>query len=331
MDNLGANVSVVNEIVRQILFFAQRNVTLMNSLTTNSSFVNDTMQQILSLEKRNLILKINCVPLLFEALIGLPTNILNMLTFRKMGLYSTINISFFFLSIIDLVCECLYTFTALAFMEMSELIDLILGMIIFQIASVTVCLTQMKFTMKPSPGDHWRKIVLDRSKIDKFLIAALVFGASSSITFICFIVIVASTVFLSIVLRQREKWLHSLPASLKEIARRNRRLIHIVVGISTIFITCFMPGFLYILTSFVNPALHPLDPRGQNLLYVLGSYVTLFQALSGTINIFVYFRVNSSFRACLRELLCLGSPEISTWTIQTRVPGCQYQATDTLV
>ena len=260
MDNLGANVSVVNEIVRQILFFAQRNVTLMNSLTANSSFVNDTMQQILSLEKRILILKINSVPLLLVALIGLPTNVLNMLTFRKMGLYSTINISFFFLSIIDLVCECLYTFTALAFMEMSELIDisveladvvyllgpvamgliaigswltalisvercccvviplkvkniftkkvtlgLILGMIIFQIASVTVCLTQMKFTMKPSPGDHWRKIVLDRSKIDKFLIAALVFGASSSITFICFIVIVASTVFLSIVLRQRER------------------------------------------------------------------------------------------------------------------------------
>ena len=188
----------------------------------------------------------------------------------------------------------------------------IVGMLLFQIANIATNLTTVALALYRPPNSDRPQILIDRSKIDKELYIGLNLWASSFITFICFGIIVASTTFLVIALRQRQRWLQAQPHLQNGIIERDKKLVRTVAAISVIYIICYLPGFITVLTSFAIPGMNPLNRGTENLSFIQASYVSLFQSLSQMINLFIYFKLSSSFNRCLKELLCLTATERRT-------------------
>ena len=102
---------------------SDQNQTLMWAASESDPSGNGTNEYV-SLKLRNVLLQVNCIILLLLGVTGIPTNVLNMLIFHKMGLGRGTNISFFALSAADLVCGCIYVFLAVVMMGQSRLLDL---------------------------------------------------------------------------------------------------------------------------------------------------------------------------------------------------------------
>ena len=192
---------------------------------------------------------------------------------------------------------------------------LFLGMLVFQVATLIARLSTMNFSLeiKCQPSNRSLQVVLDQFHDENESYISLTFWSSSFVSAISMVVIFASTTFLAITLRRRERWLQSLPGSLNWARRRERNLARTVEIISLIYIWFTSPGVLTVLAFFGVPALNPLDPRNVNLSFVLASYITLFQALSCMLNTFVYFKTMSHYNHCLRKLFCLSTPENRTF------------------
>ena len=334
--------------------------------TSDATGVNETLQAI-SLDQRNLILKITSILIMVVTVVAFTTNILNIITFYRMHLYSTINLCFFALSIIDLACEFLYAVIALVMMGMSDLIDfgaevtdllyllgpvvmgfstlgswvtaivsverccwlvsgkriksfftrrntlsLILGMLLFQLISITVNLAQMRLSAVHLDRAGRKQIVLDRSKINSTFFLYIRFWSGAVVTFICFVIIASSTSFLGIKLRQRERWLQNPRCPRNALIRRAKTQVRAVIGVSASYIASHLPGMIFIVLTIFSPALKPLDPHKDNLFLAIGSCIVLCQSLSDVINFFVYLKIISNFKICLRELLFPDSDENQT-------------------
>ncbi|GFS19689.1 rhodopsin [Elysia marginata] len=317
------------------------------------------LESVLSASVRHTIFSVNSSVLLVLSLAGLPSNILNMAIFRKLGLDSSINISFFSLSAADFFCACIYAVLALIMMDMSGLIDigvdladiqfllatvfvcistfgswvttlismercycvvapvsvkqvctrkstigLIVGMLLVQVAIIATNLYAVRIYMDRSPEGDRPRAVLDNAGTNGRLFVTLLFWGTSVPTLVCFGVIVLSTVFLAIALRQRSTWLQSLPGQRTGTIAVNRKLIMTVVAISVIYIACFVPSVAVGVLYFFIPALNPFQSEKRDLALAIGSFVRISQALSGVLNIFVYVRMNTRFRDCLKTLLC---------------------------
>ena len=193
------------------------------------------------------------------------------------------------------------------------IICLIVCMLILQVVIITVCLVPMKFSTKESPHSDRDQVVLDRTELSFTVFTALVFGASVLTSLLSFGVIIASTIFLGIALRQRERWFQSLPGLQNQTAtRKNKNLASIVTLISAIYIPCLLPGFAGAITTIAIPDLSPLNPRAENLNFILTLYISQFLSLSQMTNFFIYFSIMSEFKQCLRVLFRQTPTEIRT-------------------
>ncbi|RUS78186.1 hypothetical protein EGW08_014045 [Elysia chlorotica] len=177
------------------------------------------------------------------------------------------------------------------------------GMVIFQMAIITVNVTSLKFRVNKPLNDGRLQVILVYS--DDSLYIALLFWGASLITFICMATVVVSTAFLGTALRQRERWLESLPFSANLSTRvNNRKVARTVVAISSIYITCSIPGVVVLLVLFAVPTLNPFAPAAESLSMVLSTFIQSFLAFSGMANIFVYLNMNSKYKEYFKNLLC---------------------------
>ena len=315
------------------------------------------IQQLISLHMRNLIAMVNSSLILVVALAAMLVNILNCLTFRKIGLHSGINISFFCLSTADFVSAFCLAFIAVVMKDIAREIDLgidltdvgytagavhlgvlsfsswvtavinaercccvvlpmkvkqiftrkitiglILGMLVFQTANTTAILATVRFAVVWSSQQNRPQVLLHMSTYNQKLSSILAFWGSTFVTAICCCVIVASTIFLAKSLRKRKETFQSMDGQQHRTMLRDQRLIRSAVGISTIFIACFIPTGTIYLVSFAYPAFHVYDPYLGNLAQATSSFSLIFQAVSGVVNIFVYFKMNSRYKQCLCSL-----------------------------
>ncbi|RUS73390.1 hypothetical protein EGW08_018850 [Elysia chlorotica] len=309
--------------------------------------------ELLSMELRNVLLSVNSIILLLLGISGILTNILNMLTFHKMGLGQGTNTSFFALSAADLVCECIFVIMAVITMGQAHLVELavdlthlryilgpvivsisayiswvtaiinvercfcvllpqrakyvfsvktttslILGMLAVQLSIITTRLFSEELTTLRSPH-----VTLTQSSLDSSKYVAVTFWGASLPSFICFLVTVASTMFLVNALTKRQKWLQSLPTADINTVKKNKTLMYMVVVISLVHIICFLPSVLIISLSLATKHLNPFKPGSRNLYFVLTSFAGSFQAFSSVVNLFIYLKMSSNYNKCLRSLL----------------------------
>ena len=191
------------------------------------------------------------------------------------------------------------------FFSRKNTIILITMMLFLQMINIVVNAATVRFVVIRSSATGGRiQVAVDRCNFNTAMYEALTFSLSTIITLICFAIIVVSTIFLGVALKQRKRWLQSLPGSQHLAIEKDRKLVRTVVVISTTFILCFLPGALTILATLASHSLNPMDPRCENLNFITSAFISLFQAISGMMNFFVYFSMSSNFRSNLKELRC---------------------------
>ncbi|GFS08123.1 chemosensory receptor A [Elysia marginata] len=136
---------------------------------------------------------------------------------------------------------------------------------------------------------------------------ALYFNCSfSAPTFICFFIVVVSTILLVVKLRQNLEWRNeSTNQSSKNLgSSKEQKATRSVLAICTIFIACFALNLALFFASLVYPRFTHMDPYLGSLFRVLYSFSTLLQLLSATVNIFVYYKMSTKYREIFTALFC---------------------------
>ena len=157
--------------------------------------------------------------------------------------------------------------------------------------------------LETSQATNITNLVLDVSAFDERLNTLAYFYAITIPTVVCMVTILVGTILLITKLKKSAEWRMNTAttansgagSSVKEI-----RLIRIVVFICIIFIVCFCPNMLLYLTAAVYPSFTYRDPHFRNLFTITGKSALLFQLISCSLNFFVYFKMNSKFRATLK-------------------------------
>ena len=134
--------------------------------------------------------------------------------------------------------------------------------------------------------------------------------ASYSIpTFVCFIIVVAATVFLISRFNHSRRFRDSMVRQdnrTEKISNEDMKLSRAVAFICIIFIIEATPNVFMFVSIIVYPELHVTMPRLRNISYVIVASGMLFHAISSSINIFVYFRMGQKFKSTFKEsfILC---------------------------
>ena len=189
---------------------------------------------------------------------------------------------------------------------------LIASMLVVQVIIMITSLALVRWRVTALPGSERSKVILDTSDAERDVYITLLFWGSSLPASICFCVIVMSTVFLAMTLRQRERWLQTLPGQRNESVERNKRLAATVVAISAIYITCLLPGVAIVGVFTMIPNLDILNIQNEHMSLVLISFVSIFQTVSLMANIFIYYSMNSRYKQCFKRMFCFACNKIRT-------------------
>ncbi|XP_012946978.1 uncharacterized protein LOC106014239 [Aplysia californica] len=141
--------------------------------------------------------------------------------------------------------------------------------------------------------------VLNGPSIEKVSLALNVlaqFGA--------FFAVIICTVILVHNLLLKSKWRQSTSSSAKQesLSQRDKKVVKIVLLISTIFIFCFFPGAVsFIAMSTVNG--FNVNGRYHNIFLLTWSMFKTLQATNSTVNIFIYYNMSSKYKEILDEML----------------------------
>ena len=126
----------------------------------------------------------------------------------------------------------------------------------------------------------------------------------------CFIVVILGTVFLITKFKQSRQ-LRSKMSGTEEksnkLSDKDVRLVRSMIFISTIYICGAAPNVLLYIISSTYPSLHLDDPYLGNLHHVIIIIAVMVQAVSCSVNIFVYVRMGSNFKGKFREIFCCRS------------------------
>lgn len=122
--------------------------------------------------------------------------------------------------------------------------------------------------------------------------------------FTSFILIIICTVVLVISLQKSSQWHKTLTSTNSQVSNRNQKVATMVVMISALFISCFVPSSVIMLAVAFVPDL----TVGGKYFYSVGSYVCSFmlvmESINSSANIFIYYNMSSKYRDTFKSLMC---------------------------
>ena len=166
---------------------------------------------------------------------------------------------------------------------------LILVMVIYQ--------TVLSSLMFADPGPPY-----DAYDANRALYFICSFSAPS---LVCFGVVLVSTTLLVVRLRQSLEWRGEATKQFTKGSAgttKEQKVARSVIAICTIFIICFLPNVAWFVTTLVYPRFNQNDPYVGNLFRVLYSFSFLFQVISSSINILVYYNMSTKYREVFNAL-----------------------------
>ena len=126
-------------------------------------------------------------------------------------------------------------------------------------------------------------------------------------TFICFVLVSVGTIFLVIKLRQSAEFRRSMAVKRPDkISSKERTVSRSVIGICVVYIVCQSPNVIIYLVSIVYPPAHTMNPVYGNFVFLLLALIMILQAISSSINLFVYFKMMSQYRDTCKKLFLSG-------------------------
>ena len=181
------------------------------------------------------------------------------------------------------------------------------GMAVYQVASGLPRNFAIHLTSATSPIHNKTSVVFDYSKFKPKLFMASVFASYSIPTSVLFIVVLVGTIFLINSFKQSRQLRDSMTGSEKSsLSNKDSRLIRLVIFICSFYIISAAPLVLIFVTSFIY-----LDftesPYLKNFFYASHFIADLFQAISGSMNIIVYFRMGSKYKDTFKQIFLRNS------------------------
>ncbi|RUS73887.1 hypothetical protein EGW08_018357 [Elysia chlorotica] len=125
----------------------------------------------------------------------------------------------------------------------------------------------------------------------------------------CFFIVVFTTIFLILKLRQNQEWRRKTSTQTDKSSVKEDKLVRTIIAISTLFIICSFPDVAIFIGQIVYPRFDYNDPQFSNLLLFLFGIGLNSQGVSASVNIFFYYKMSSKFKrvfnACF-ALKCFG-------------------------
>ncbi|KAK3713857.1 hypothetical protein RRG08_033829 [Elysia crispata] len=187
---------------------------------------------------------------------------------------------------------------------------LIAGMVIYQIASGLPRSFGVRFAWIPSA-------VTNSTRISYVIFNPRLVSLSYLVSFsipnlICFFVVVLGTIFLISKFKQSRQLRSTMSVTGKksnEMSDKDVRLVRSMIFISALYIFGAAPNVLLYIVHSAYPSLHIDNPYLGYLHSLLLLATMVLQAASCSVNIFVYVRMGSNFKAKLREMFCCRSED----------------------
>ena len=180
-------------------------------------------------------------------------------------------------------------------------------MVIYQIASGLP--RSFAFTLKMTTSPLTNRTVIVYQDVDIELGLQSLLYSYSILTFLCFFVVVVGTIFL---VRRFTQSRHFRATATRAESESNNfsvkdiRLIRFVIFGCVVYIMGAAPNVIIGVTSAVYPRMNMNDPYFGNFHNTLVAIVITFQAISCSVNIFIYMGIGSKFKQTVkRTFLCI--------------------------
>ena len=179
-------------------------------------------------------------------------------------------------------------------------------MTVYQVASGLPRSFAIHLTSVVSPLNNRTVVIFDFDQFNSKMFMTSVFSSYSVPTFVLFIVVLIGTNFLINSFKQSRQLRDSMTGSEKSsLSNKDARLVHMVIFICVFYIVSAAPLVLMFITAAVYPDFNDTNPYLKNVLFASHCIGELFQAFSGSINIFVYFRMGSKYKDTFKKVfLC---------------------------
>lgn len=125
------------------------------------------------------------------------------------------------------------------------------------------------------------------------------------VPFLSFFIIVISTAVTGITLKQKTTWRRSISVSRKtsaeEITTKERKVVVMITTVSIIFIISLVPLTMLLTARAIVPELN-ITGKYANMNWLVVSVGLLLEIINSSINIIVYYKMSTKYRATMREI-----------------------------
>ncbi|CAL1541357.1 unnamed protein product, partial [Lymnaea stagnalis] len=137
----------------------------------------------------------------------------------------------------------------------------------------------------------------NRSQVER-----IVFAITDFYSYIAFIVVSVFTVLLVSRLKGTRRWRRDSTTNQTSAARKDGKVIKMVLTVSVVFIACFFPITVVFIGTMVFPQFGT-GGRYANLFYVVASCAYFLEIINSSVNFLIYLKMSSRFRHTYRKLL----------------------------
>lgn len=123
------------------------------------------------------------------------------------------------------------------------------------------------------------------------------------IPFSSFLIVTVCTILLVVKLRKNTTWRKksTVTTESENISNRNHKISVMVVLISSIFISCFIPVSIIYLAISLEPEFF-IGGKYRNLFVILGALGIIFESVNSAVNIFIYYSMSNKYRAVFHQM-----------------------------
>lgn len=121
-----------------------------------------------------------------------------------------------------------------------------------------------------------------------------------------FVVIIVCTTILVFKLHTISKWRKAATTAKNNVTLRNQKVAKMVVMISVLFISCFIPLSIFMVALAFEPSL-TITGKYINIATVIIGLGFILESVNSSVNIFIYYTMSSKFRVTYRALFCKGN------------------------
>ena len=154
------------------------------------------------------------------------------------------------------------------------------------------------------PTNNRTRTIFDFSKYRPELFINSRFASNAIPITTCFLVVVAGTVFLIVRFKQSRQLRLSMTGSAEQsdkMSAKDIRLIRTVISICVIYIVGVLPNVSLYAACTIYPDLNVSNPYFGKFLLLAYYVCDVFQAMSSSVNIFVYFNMGSRYKDTFRQ------------------------------